>query len=180
MGQTGTRAPAALRDTVETGLLTYYPDLYRLAYTYLKNQDDALDAVQESACKAIVSASRLREETSIRAWLCQIVARTCLDMLHVRRRERAVDAVPEEGREDRYSDPGLLACLDILSQRERTVVALRCFQELSLREIGTATGLNENTVKTTLYRGLKKLRDHLTKGEDGHGGKTDRAAEGGV
>ncbi len=180
MGQRMTQATVTPRDTVEEGLLTYYPDLYRLAYTYLKDRDDALDAVQESACKAIASAPRLQRGASVKAWLCQIVVRTCLDMLRVRRRERVVDAVPEEGREDRYSDPDLLGCLDTLDRRERTVVALRCFEELPLREIGAVTGMNVNTVKTILYRSLKKLREHLTRGEDGHGGETDGATEAGV
>lgn len=160
----------ASKAQVEEAILESYPKLYRLAYVYLKNRDDAMDAVQESVCKAIASARRLRDPSAVHSWLCSIVARTATDMLRARSREAPCDTLPEVGREDAYRDGDVLDTLARLDERERTVVTLRVFADLPLRDIAAATGENVNTVKTLLYRSLKKLRAYLTQRGDGYGG----------
>lgn len=51
--------------------------------------------------------------------------------------------------------------LDRLEEDIQTIIRLRFFEELSLKEISEITGLNLNTVKTKLYRGLKLLRENI-------------------
>lgn len=157
--------PAVLQQEVEEEILRSYQMLYRLAYTYVKNPDDAMDVVQESVYKAIQNASGVRSRGAIKGWLCRIVANTSLDFLRSRAREVPVDQVPETGREDTYQDLDTLRALDRLEERERTVVVLRFFEDMKLQDIALATGENLNTVKTILYRSLKKLRIQLMEGE---------------
>ncbi|MGI5963520.1 MAG: RNA polymerase sigma factor [Lawsonibacter sp.] len=157
--------PALLQQEVEEELLRSYQSLYRLAYTYVKNPDDAMDVVQESAYKAIQNASGVRSSAAIKGWLCRIVANTALDLLRTRAREVPVEEVPESGREDTYQDLDTLRALDRLEDRERLVVVLRFFEDMKLQDIALATGENLNTVKTVLYRSLKKLRVQLSEGE---------------
>ena len=156
---------AALQQFVEDQILEQYPALYRLAFTYVKNPDDAMDVVQESVYKAMRGCAPVPNREAVR-WLCRIVVNTALDLLRGRSREVLTDILPESGREDVYADPDLLRALDVLDERERTVVVLRFFQELKLHEIAQVTGENLNTVKTILYRSLKKLKAYLTEGED--------------
>ena len=157
--------PAVLQQEVEEEILRSYECLYRLAYTYVKNPDDAMDVVQESVYKAIRNASGVRSRGAVKGWLCRIVVNTALDLLRTRSREVPVDQVPETGREDTYQDTDTLRALDRLEDRERTVVVLRFFEDMKLQEIALATGENLNTVKTILYRSLKKLRIQLSEGE---------------
>ena len=157
---------AALQQFVEDQILEQYPALYRLAFTYVKNPDDAMDVVQESVYKAMRGCAQVQNREAVRSWLCRIVVNTALDLLRGRSREVLTDILPESGREDVYADPDLLRALDVLEERERTVVVLRFFQELKLHEIAKVTGENLNTVKTILYRSLKKLKAYLTEGED--------------
>lgn len=157
--------PAVLQQEVEEEILRSYQSLYRLAYTYVKNPDDAMDVVQESAYKAIRGAGGVRSREAIRAWLCRIVVNTASDLLRARVREVPVDQVPETGREDTYRDLDALRALDGLEERERTVVVLRFFEDMRLQDIAMVTGENLNTVKTILYRSLKKLRVQLSEGE---------------
>ena len=165
-----------MRDKVEEQILQTYPSLYRLAFTYVKNPDDAMDIVQESVCKAIAGAPRLREEGAIQGWLCRIVVNASLDFLRSKKQVLPLDLVQEVGREDVYQDTDLLRALDCLDIRERTVVVLRFFQE-----IARITGEKENTVKTILYRSLKKLRGPLAEGERHREGKIHSAPdEGGL
>ena len=151
--------------TVEAALLEHYPSLYRLAYSYVKNPDDAMDIVQESAYKAILRAEEMKNEDTIKSWLCCITVNTALDALRKKRRETGLEYLPETGEEDAYEDADLLHALDRLDAREKTVVTLRYFEDLKLSDIVAVTGENLSTVKSLLYRSLKKLRVTLSEGE---------------
>lgn len=157
---------AALQEKVEEQILADYSSLYRLAFTYVKDPDDAMDVVQESVYKAILGASRLRSPQTVKSWLCRIVINTALDFLRNRPRQLSTEELPETGREDSYPDTDVLSALERLDEKERTVVILRFFQELKLQEIAQVTGENPNTVKTILYRSLKKLKIQLSEGEN--------------
>ena len=151
--------------TVEAALLEHYPSLYRLAYSYVKNPDDAMDIVQESVYKAILRAEEMKNEDTIKSWLCRITVNTALDALRKKRRETGLEYLPETGEEDAYEDADLLHALDRLDAREKTVVTLRYFEDLKLSDIVAVTGENLSTVKSLLYRSLKKLRVTLSEGE---------------
>lgn len=150
---------------VEAQVLASYQSLYRLAFTYVKNPDDAMDIVQESACRAIHGASEVHSPDAIGSWLRRIVINTALDLLRSRGWETASDNLPEFGQEDRYPDIDILRALDVLAPRERTVVVLRFFEDQKLQDIADIMGENVNTIKTILYRSLKRLKMELAKGE---------------
>ena len=165
---------------VESQLLASYESLYRLAYTYVKNPDDAMDVVQESAFKAISRSADVRSPAAIRGWLCRIVVNTAMDVLRARSRQADAEHIPETGQEDVYQDTDLMQALDLLDERERTVIVLRFFQELKLQEIAQVTGENVNTVKTILYRSLKKLKLELSEGGPIRESRPSRSSETGI
>ncbi len=147
-----------IQKKVEETVLSSYEAMYRLAYTYVRNEADALDIVQESVYKAIKNASGVKMETHIKTWLWRIVMNTALDFIRKNKREIAVESFDETGKEDCYQDFDTLQALQVLTQQEKTVVALRFFEDLKLNEIAAVLGENANTVKTILYRSLKKLK----------------------
>lgn len=149
---------------VEEQILASYEAMYRLAYTYVKNPDEAMDVVQESAYKAIAASPTLKDGTAMKSWLFRITVNTALDFLRKRSKETVTDTLPEQGQEDVYRDLDTLKALDVLEEKERTVIVLRFFEDLKLQEIAAVTGDNLNSVKTILYRSLKKLKIQLTKG----------------
>ena len=132
---------------------------YRLAYSYLRSQEDAMDAVQTAVCRALERRDSLRSTAAMKTWFYRILVNTCLDTL--RRRDRSVPLSEWEdtGREDPLPpDDSLSRQVDALPEAVSTVIKLRFYEELSLKEIGEVTGCNLNTVKSRLYAGLKKLR----------------------
>lgn len=150
---------------VEQELLSSYESLYRLAFTYVKNEPDAMDVVQESAYKAMKNAYSLKSRDYVRTWLCRIVINTSLELLKQKRREFSRETIADDGREDRYCDFDTIDALEILNEKERAAVVLRYFEDRKLQEVADALEENLSTTKSILYRSLKKLKVKLTEGE---------------
>ena len=133
---------------------------YRLAYSVLQNREEALDAVQAAACRALERQDSLRDPGAVKTWFTRILMNACNDTL--RQRGRVVpfpEEGPEPGREDpEPPDESLARRVDALPAEVGTVIKLRFYEELTLKEIGQVTGQNLSTVKSRLYAGLKKLR----------------------
>ena len=87
-----------IQKKVEETVLSSYEAMYRLAYTYVRNEADALDIVQESVYKAIKNASGVKKETHIKTWLWRIVMNTALDFIRKNKREIAVESCDVTGK----------------------------------------------------------------------------------
>lgn len=151
--------PMITDQSLESFLIENQDRFYRLAYSYLKHPEDAMDAVQTAVCRAVARQSGLRNPGALRSWFYHILVNTCLDALRQRGRTLPLSEWEETGREDPPpEDEDLLRQIDGLPPAVGAVIRLRFFEELSLKEIAAATGTNVNTVKSRLYAGLKKLR----------------------
>lgn len=147
-----------LSKAVEQEILNSYEKFYRLAFSYVKNEQDAMDVVQESVYKAMKYASQVKQPEYIRTWLWRIVINTAVDATKRRARFVSEDKVQETGKEDHYEDTDVLSALYDLEERERRVIVLKYFEEWTIKEIAECLKVNQNTVKSILYRALKKLK----------------------
>lgn len=145
----------------EKMLIDQYERFYRLAYSYVHNEADALDVVQESACKAIIQCKKLKDTTKLLPWLCRIVVNTSLDLLRNQIKEQPAEELPEAAAEDKYEELDLKKALNRLEPENRTVIILRYFEDMKIEDIALVVDENVNTVKARLYRSLKKLRIQL-------------------
>ena len=146
-------------ETLTQYLLDEQTRFYRLAYSVLKNRDEALDAVQTAVCHALERQDTLRDLNAVRTWFYRILMNACNDTLRQRARTVPFPETDEPAREDpELPDDSLSRQVDRLSPEIGAVIRLRFYEELSLKEISQITGQNLNTVKTRLYTGLKKLR----------------------
>lgn len=148
----------------------YEQDIYRMAYIYVKNQNDALDVVQETAYRSFKSIGTLKEPKYFKTWLMRIAISCSLDIL--RKRKNVVPLKPEfeeylsdQVNEDIISEITLKDLIDQLDNNEKSVILLRFYQGLTLREVSETLQLPLGTAKTVLYRGLNKLRKNL-KGDE--------------
>lgn len=138
---------------------------YRVAYSYTRHQEDALDVVQSAVCKALEAYESIQNEDAVKTWFYKILINECLALLKKRKRLLLSDESSE--REEVYyeqgyeQDDGLEKELDRLETDVQVIIKLRYFEELSLKEISRITGLKLNTVKTKLYRGLKQLKENI-------------------
>lgn len=151
-----------LEKQFEDYIIEHKEAIYRLAYSYVKNPDDALDMVQESIYKGFLSLDSLKNPRAIKTWFYRIVVNTSLDFIRKSKREIIVDEEylinNASGNSDSYSDIDLSRALDKLPDNYRTIIILRYFEDLKLNEIAQILDININTIKTRLYKGLGLLR----------------------
>lgn len=138
---------------------------YRMAYSYTRHREDALDAVQGAVCKALEAHGSIRNAEAVRTWFYRILMNECLAVL--KKRDRLVLAGDTAQQEEVYYEEGYEQGGDIEQELEKLdleiqgIIKLRFFEEMSLKEISAVTGLNLNTVKTKLYRGLRMLKENI-------------------
>ena len=150
---------------IEELILSSYEAMYRLAYSYAGNEDDAMDIVQESVYKAIKNAPSVTSPQYRKTWLWRIVINTSLDCLRKKQTEIPFYEVRESAAWDRYTDIDTRKALNVLDERERTVIVLRFFEDRKITEIAKILNLNTNTIKSILYRSLYKLKMELSEGD---------------
>ena len=143
------------RKKVEKYLIENREYYYRLAYSYVKNEADSLDIIQESIIKALTSIESLKEIEKVKSWFYKIVIRTSID--YIRKNKKYNDMVDiseiiNNGKSDQYKD------LDELDETYKTIIILRYFEDMKINDIADILDENPNTVKTRLYAGLKKLK----------------------
>ena len=138
---------------------------YRVAYSYTRHQEDALDAVQSAVCKALEAHERIKNADAIRTWFYKILINECLTVL--KKRGKVVLTADTVAQEEVYYEKGYEQGGDIEQELEKlemdvqVIIKLRFFEEMSLKEISSITGYNLNTVKSKLYRGLKLLKENI-------------------
>lgn len=138
----------------------------------MKNQNDALDVVQETAYKSFKSIKELKEPKYFKTWLMRIAISCSLDIL--RKRKNVLPLKPDfeenlsiNNHEDLTSEITLKGIIEELQEEEKSVILLRFYQGMTLKEVSETLKIPLGTVKTILYRALAKLRKNL-KGDEAY------------
>ena len=146
-------------------LIKNYEKYYRMAYSYVFCEQDAMDIVQEGAYRAILKSDLLKQPEYVDTWICKIVINEALRFLKKNKLASVdMESLPEQGQEDQVEDIDLQRALDKLDEQERAIVVLRYFEEEKLENFGKTMNLNVNTVKSRLYRAMDKLKKYMETG----------------
>lgn len=135
--------------------------LYRLAYSYVRNEQDALDIVQDVAYKALKNRSAIRDEAVLETWLYRVAINASLDFLRQRRRETVGLPNVDEAREDDHGGLYVLDLLEKLDPKSKALIILRFFEDKTLAETARILDENLSTVKTRFYKALRILKREL-------------------
>ena len=152
----------------------YSGTLYRVAFSVLRNCSDAEDAVQEAFLRVLRHSDKLDEIRDHRVWLIRIVWNVVLDRKRRAKTRPETDDVadlarvlPAEGlsAEERASaaqhHAQVLACVDKLPAKEREVLMLSAFEELTSVEIASVLGITESSVRSRLFRARNLVAERL-------------------
>lgn len=145
------------------------PALLRAAWLMTGNASAAEELVQATLEKVYVAWRRVDRGAAL-AYARRTLLHTHIDITRKRSRERLVSEPPEVGHYDREADSAayLLAALRTLTPREREVVVMRHYADMSEADVAATLGVSVGTVKSTASRGLARLREHLAREGDSH------------
>ena len=117
-------------------LIAHYEKYYRIAYSYVFQEQDAMDIVQEGAYRAILKCDSLKNPEYADTWICRIMMNEAVRYLEkYRGKTVALEEIPEEGAPDEIADPDLQQALSRLDEEERRIVVLKYFEEEKLQTI---------------------------------------------
>lgn len=147
------------QEKIERIILEKYNSYYRMAMSFVHNEADAADIVQEGAYKAIKNSDSLKHIEYAETWVYRIM----MNEIYRRLKEKRIRSIDEENFmepqiEDTYENIDLMRALNSMSDIDKAVIQLKYFEGLKLDEIAYVLGENLSTVKSRLYRGLKKLK----------------------
>jgi len=144
-------------------VMTKQADYYKLAYLYMRNKEDALDALQDMIIILYQNISRLRNPESFYSWSKTILVNCCKNKLRHRKKTTSLDQAAEEFVEGVYNESEdrivLEKHLSGLSEIHQEVIRLRCFLDMDYQTISEILKIPVGTVKSRLNIGMKKLKD---------------------
>ncbi len=140
----------------------YQVYLYKTAFLYVKNEADALDAVQECVTRGLLAIGKLREPGYFKTWITRILL-NCIWQDKKQTQTVSLDEYREKGVENYLIEEkvDLYDAIDSLKEQYKTVVILFYFQELKIKEIAQIMEIPEGSVKVYLYRAKKQMRRWL-------------------
>nr|WP_306432268.1 sigma-70 family RNA polymerase sigma factor [Wansuia hejianensis] len=137
-------------------------EYYKLAYIYLKNEDDAMDAMQDMIIKLYENISKLRKEESFYSWSKTILVNECKGKLRIRKKVVFLDNMEEEAIEETYDKSEdkivLEKYLCKLNEKHKEIIKLRYLLDLDYDTISEILEIPLGTVKSRLSIGMEKLR----------------------
>ena len=144
--------------------------LYYLALRYVKNEADAKDILQKSCLRAYKALGRFRGESSVRTWLFRIVINLSLNHIRDNSRKRKCeieeDTIWEKPvgasrviNQERAKE--IRQAIEKLPQKQRNVLELRIYNEMSFKEVAQTLGCTENAAKVNFHHAVKRLRKDI-------------------
>lgn len=140
--------------------------LYKMAFLYMKNEDDALDVVQETVTKAFIHIKTLKGERYFSTWITRILINTALET--IRKNQNIVpinnQIIENEIANHHEERIDLVSAISQLEEKYKTVIILKYYQDLTVPVISEILQCPQGTVKSNLHRGIIELKKILTKG----------------
>jgi RNA polymerase sigma-70 factor (ECF subfamily) len=148
--------------------------LWRLVRRYVRNDADASDVAQQAFVRAYRALDRFRGEASVRSWLYRIGINVALNFVRDHGREQASDTAGAELTVDAVAPGAMLSAerakalreaVAELPPKQRMVLELRVFDDLSFREVAALADCTENAAKVSFHYAVKRLREVLSGSE---------------
>ena len=144
-------------------------DYYKLAYAYLENREDALDAMEDMIVILYENIHKLKKSDAFYSWSKTILVNCCRKILGDRKRIVGLEAARESncngGIEEKESEMLLEKYLSELGEKYQEVIKLRFLLDMEYKAVAEILKLPIGTVKSRIFYGLGKLQEKF--GGDG-------------
>ena len=154
-------------------------DLYWIAKTRIKNDDDIGDVLQETIYKCYKNIKKLRENSYFKTGIVKILINEC-NYIYKKNCKKCIsyedkeienylDSDFEWRNEENIENLDFYILIDGLSYEEKLILTLYYYSEYTTKEISKITKINENTIKSKLNRAKIKIKKKIEKGEIEYG-----------
>jgi RNA polymerase sigma factor (sigma-70 family) len=153
---------------------------YNTALRYLRDEDDAMDALQESMIKVFRHLGKFKGDCKFDTWVYRIVVNTCNDFLRKNKHQRNnisfyrtdedgetmieipdTAPTPSEAFDAKLTATYVLSCLDEIPEEQKEIIILRDIQGFSYEEISRILECSMGTVKSRINRARLKLKQKI-------------------
>lgn len=137
--------------------------LFKIAYMYLKNKEDAMDVIHESIVKSYKNIEFLRALENIDKWFIRILINTAID--YIKKSSKTV-LVEDKDMEllinkSKNEEDGFNLLIENLNEELRLIIVLKYFHGYKIREISEILNLKESQVKNKIHKALNLLRKEI-------------------
>jgi RNA polymerase sigma-70 factor, ECF subfamily len=158
------------KDAFDELVKRYRGAIYRIALGYVKNEADAQDVTQRVFVHAFERSASLKDKAAFKRWLYRIAVNLALNAIRDGARAKtellATEPAAPAAEQSFDAEEGrmLKLALERLPPKQRTVVKLRIYDELSFREVGVLAECSEDSAKANYHHALKRLREMVNLG----------------
>lgn len=146
----------------------YEKDLYRVAVAMMKNDNDALDCIQDAILSAYTSLKYLEQEHHFKTWLIKILINKCNDSLNKKKKVIPYsEIVSIDEHHENTEKLDVWDAVDNLEYELKTIVILYYYEDMSIKDISESLKIPEGTAKSRLSRARKILKEFLNYYERG-------------
>lgn len=131
--------------------------MYRLAYSIVRNDADAQDAVGETILRVFENRLKLRKRDSAKAWMMQILTNTAKRIAKRKKRWKVLDDELQDEECSSFSGDQIWGVVMELPAEFRTAIVLYYYEQFTTKEIAAMLHISEGTVKSRLARARGKL-----------------------
>ena len=140
----------------------YRTMVFRLAFSYLNNSQDADDVAQETFLKLYLSDEDFKSSENVKAWLIRVTINNSKNLLRSVWRKRRTD-IDEDMKSESKEEYQLLSVISRLKPDYRIVIHLFYYEDYSVKEISEILNISSSAVRTRLTRARNQLKKMLLK-----------------
>ena len=142
---------------------SYEKDLYKVAIAMTKNDDDALDCIQEAILQAYISIKDLRQDEYFKTWLIKILINKCNALL--KKNKKILNLDVNTSKNDTVEQSDRLELKDSINNLDsdlKIIVILYYYEDMSIKDISESLNIPQGTIKSRLSRARSKLKEMLS------------------
>lgn len=142
--------------------------LYKMAFLYVKDEQDALEVIHETVYRAFLNIEKLKKAKFFNTWITRILINVSIDFLKGKGKNQMLDEstpiIKEKCEISTEEKLDLYNAIDLLNDNYKTVIIMMYFNDMKIKDISKVMETPENTVKTYLRRAKQALGEILKEG----------------
>lgn len=142
--------------------------LYKMAFLYVKDEQDALEVIHETVYRAFLNIEKLKKAKFFNTWITRILINVSIDFLKRKGKSEILDesipTIKEKSEVSTEEKLDLYNAIDLLNDNYKTVIIMMYFNDMKIKDIAKIMEIPENTVKTYLRRAKQALGEVLKEG----------------